>query len=204
MPGRQRLRTELFVALLLLLTITIAQAAVRLSGIFSDHMVLRRDALIHIWRWGDPGEQVTVQLGKVSSSTTTNDLGRWSLYLPPLPAGGPVVLAITGSNSIALSDVLIGDVWVASGQSNMEMPLTGFSNSARVKNGNQEIAQAIHPEIRFLMVPQRSSPYPTQNIAAAWTGCAPDTAKDFSTVAYFFGREISAQEKVPVGLIDAS
>ncbi len=204
MPTRRYLRTMLFAAILLPLAAAIAQAAVRLPGIFSDRMVLQRDAPIHIWGWADPGEQISVRLGNGTSSTNANDVGRWSVYLPPLPSGGPAVIAITGKNTIKLSDVLIGDVWVASGQSNMEMPLSGFSPGTFVKDGSKEISQATHPQIRLFMVPRRSSPYRTDDVASAWTICAPETAKDFSAVAYFFGREISAQEKVPVGLIDAT
>jgi sialate O-acetylesterase len=174
-----------------------------LPGIFSDHMVLQRDIPIHIWGWADPGERVSVRLGETASFAVTDGLGHWSLYLPPQRPGDPVTVKIEGTNSITLSDVLIGDVWVASGQSNMMMPLAGFPG-APVRNSELEIAHAAHPEMRLLTVPPRSSQFRMDDVSAAWKVCMPDSAKDFSAVAYFFGREISSQEKIPVGLIDAT
>ncbi len=92
-------------------------------------MVLQREAPIHIWGWAEPGEKVSAELHGASQSTTANNLGQWSLYLPPQPAGGPFELTVKASNTIVLDDVLIGDVWFASGQSNMEMPLSGFAGT---------------------------------------------------------------------------
>ena len=203
-PVRPHLRTVLLASLLLSLTVPQAYAKVRLPGLFDNHMVLQRDAPIHLWGWADPDEQVSVQLGNARVAASADNLGHWSLYLPPQPAGGPVEITIAGTNTLTLTDVLIGDVWVASGQSNMQMPLGGFGSSAVLKDGEKEIAAATHPEIRLFQVPNRASAYRTNDIAATWTLCTPTTAKDFSAVAYFFGREIAAKEKVPVGLIDAT
>ncbi len=180
-------------------------AEVKLPKVLSDHVVLQRDAPIHIWGWADPGEQVTVSLLSQKQTATGDDLGKWSVYLAPQPAGGPYNITIAGTNTITISDVLIGDVWFASGQSNMEMPLKGFPSSAVLKNGAEEIANSTQPQIRLLRVHIRASDYPLSDLKdpdEIWTLCTPDIAADFSAVAYFFGREIQQQEKVPVGLID--
>ncbi len=169
-------------------------------------MVLQRDSPIHIWGWSEPGESVSVALGSAVQSSTGNALGHWSVYLPPQSAGGPLQITISGSNKIVLEDVLIGDVWFASGQSNMEMPLRGFPRSAVIKNGAKEIGAANHPDIRLLLVKDKASSYPLEDIGSdqSWTICTSATAANFSAVAYFFGRDLSAHQHVPIGLIDSS
>jgi sialate O-acetylesterase len=171
----------------------------------SDHMVLQRNRPIHLWGWAAPGESVTATLQSATASTKADALGKWSLYLAPQPAGGPYQINITGpTNAITLSDVMLGDVWFASGQSNMQLPLMGFPGSAVVTNGDQEIRNATHPELRLLHIPDAASPYPQQDQPATWTLCTPQTAATFSAAAYFFGREIAAREHVTVGLIDST
>jgi sialate O-acetylesterase len=184
----------------------LARAEVRLPKLLSSHMVLQRDSPIHLWGWSEPGERISVTLGAEIQDTTGNSLGQWSAYLPPQPSGGPFQITISGSNKIVLEDVLIGDVWFASGQSNMEMPLRGFPGSAVIKNGAQEIAAANYPSIRLLLVTNKASSYPLEDVGTeqSWTVCAPATAANFSAVAYFFGRDLSAREHVPIGLIDSS
>ena len=189
----------------LLFLATTGLAEVKLPKVLSDHMVLQRDAPIHIWGWADPGEQVTVSLLSQKRTVAADSLGKWSVYLSPQAAGGPYNITIQAANTVTISDVLIGDVWFASGQSNMEMPLKGFPNSAVLKNGAEEIANSNQPQIRLLRVNHRTSNHPLPDLAdpdEVWTLCTPDTAADFSAVAYFFGREIQQQEKIPVGLID--
>jgi len=189
----------------LLLLAATGIAEVKLPKVLSDHVVLQRNAPIHIWGWADPGEQVTVSLLSAKQSAVADDLGKWSVYLAPQPAGGPYTITIQGNNTITISDVLIGDVWFASGQSNMEMPLKGFPGSAVLKNGDEEIANSNQPQIHLLRVHTRPSDHPLPDLAdpdEVWTLCTPDTAANFSAVAYFFGREIQQQEKVPIGLID--
>ncbi len=181
-----------------------AQAEVTLPHMLSDHAVLQREMPIHIWGHADPGEPVTVSFDRQKQSATTDEVGRWSLYLRPEPAGGPYMLTVQGSNTITLSDILIGDVWFASGQSNMELPLKGFPNSAVLKNGAQEIAAATHPRIRLLHFRQAAPEYEQRDQDAAWTLCTPATATEFSAVAYFFGRDLQEKEHVPIGLIDSS
>jgi sialate O-acetylesterase len=181
-----------------------AHSEVRLPQILGDHMVLQRDAPIHIWGWAEPSEQITVSMHGQSRATAGDDLGQWSVYLPSMHAGGPFELSVQGTNKVTLSDILIGDVWFASGQSNMEMPLSGFPGNAVVKDADHEIAQANLPQVRLLHVAERSSDWPVKDIVGSWSVCTPETAAQFSAVAYFFGREIQKREHVPIGLIDSS
>jgi sialate O-acetylesterase len=191
-----------------LLGIRAANAEVRLPNVLSSHAVLQREEPIHVWGWSAPGETVTVQFHDQTRTASADDLGKWSLWLAPEHAGGPYTLTAQGSaasgSGVTLSDILMGDVWVASGQSNMEMPLSGFPGNAVLKNGQQEIAQANLPTVRLLRIEKKSSYYPVNDITATWTECTPQTAAEFSAVAYFFGREINSREHVPVGLIDTT
>lgn len=181
-------------------------AAVRLPKILTSHAVLQRDQPIHIWGWSDPGEQVSVALDGANATTTGDRLGHWSLYLPPQSAGGPYTLTVAGTNKITLEDLLIGDVWFASGQSNMEMPLSGFAGSAVVKNSAQEIKNANQPNIHLLFIPHQATSYPLDDFRdeVSWTQCTPETAAKFSAVAYFFARDIASREHVPIGVIDST
>ena len=166
-------------------------------------MVLQREKPIHIWGWSAPGEKVSVAFHGNSRDAVGNSLGYWSVFLPPEAAGGPYQLTVTSSNRIVLDDVLSGDVWFASGQSNMEMPLKGFAG-APLKDSTEEIARAGHPQIRLLHVPHKAADFPLRETAASWTVCSPETAANFSALAYFFGRELAVREHAPIGLIDAT
>jgi sialate O-acetylesterase len=199
-------KTLLRTAALVLLIACFAPRAtgeVRLPGMLGSHMVLQRSQPIHIWGWAVPGEKVAVAMHGASRSTAADELGKWSVYLPPEPAGGPYQLTITATNTIVLDDVLIGDVWFASGQSNMEMPLKGWPG-APVQNSAEEIAHAAQPGIRLLVIHQKTSEFPLRDIEGRWTTCTPETAADFSALAYLFGRELAAKENVPIGLIDST
>jgi len=206
---RVRLR-PLFLALLLCsgLSARCVFGEIRLPKMISDHAVLQRGTPIHIWGWSAPNETVTVAFHGQKRSADANQYGEWSVWLMPEEAGGPYTLSVngneSGSQTLEVSDLLVGDVWVASGQSNMEIPLRGFPGSAVIKNASQEIAGANLPQVRLLRVDHRSSDVPVNDIAATWTLCTPETATDFSAVAYFFGRQISHDEKVPIGLVDST
>ena len=202
MPAITNLRV-FALALLLACYPRTATCEARLPGILSSHMVLQRDKPIHIWGWSDPGEKVSVEFHGISRTVAGDRLGNWSVFLPPETAGGPYQLSVTGSNRIVLDDVLIGDVWFASGQSNMEFPLKGFAG-APLKDSAEEIARASQPQIRLLHIPQKAAAFPLWNSDASRTVCSPATAANFSAVAYFFGRELTAREHVPIGLIDAT
>ncbi len=186
------------------LVVLAANAEVRLPKILSSHMVLQRDRPIHLWGWAEAGENVAATFKGSTQTATADKLGHWTLYLPPQSAGGPFQLTIKGGNTVELDDVLIGDVWFASGQSNMEMPLQGFPGNSITRNSEEEIRNANQPNIRLLYVRQKASDYPLPDYEQSWTPCTPETARNFSAVAYFFGRELTGHEHVPIGLIDST
>ena len=189
----------------LLPSVSFLRADVRLPHILSDHAVLQRDRPIHIWGWATPGAHLTAGFHAQTVPAVAGELGEFSLWLAPESAGGPYTLTISGDGpDVTVTDLLVGDVWFASGQSNMEIPLRGFPGNAVIKDAAQEIAAANNPQLRLLLVPEKSSDDPLNDEPATWTLCSPETATDFSAVAYFFGREIAAKENVPVGLIDST
>ncbi len=182
-----------------------ALADVRFPHVLSDHAVLQRGAPIHLWGWATPGAHLKAHFHAQTVSSDVDKFGAWSLYLAPESAGGPYTLTLTGDGPDAsLSDLLVGDVWFASGQSNMEFPLNGFPGSAVLKNGPAEIAAATNPKLRLLHVGQQLSDFPLGDTPDTWTDCTPETAAKFSAVAYFFGRELASKENVPIGLIDSA
>lgn len=186
-----------FLALLFVAALAPAlRAEARLPHLFSDHMVLQRDAQINVWGWAAPGEAITVSLAGETRQTTASSDSRWSVALPALPAGGPFVLEVRGRNTIIIKDVLIGEVWVASGQSNMTYSL---GNAA---GGAQDVPKANDAELRFFTVPNRIAlEAESDTLPAAWEICSPDTAKSFSAVAYYFARELRRELGVPVGVV---
>jgi sialate O-acetylesterase len=182
-----------------------AAAEIRLPNALSDHAVLQRQQPIHLWGWSTPGAHLTAHFHQQTSTAQANNKGEWVLYLNPESAGGPYALTLSGDGpEKKISDLLVGDVWLASGQSNMEMPLAGFPPTAFVNNAAQEMAAATNPRLRLLLVPHKSSDTPVSDIPSTWTECTPETAKNFSAVAYFFGRALAAKENVPIGLIDST
>lgn len=196
MPIQKFLLSILFCAVALSSS---ASADVSLPTLLADHMVIQRGLPVHIWGKAAPGEAVNVTLGDDSTSTTADSLGFWSVYLPPREAGGPFELTVKGKNTISLKDVLVGDVWVASGQSNMELPVSASANA------DNEIAAATHPRIRLYRVKNNVASYPLLDAEAEpWTPCTPETARDFSAVAYFFGRNLEDKLAVPIGLIETA
>ncbi len=146
----------------------------------SDHAVLQRDRPIHIWGWDAPGAAVTIDFRRQHAATHADELGAWSVYLNPEPAGGPDTLAVHGSTEIALTDILVGDVWFASGQSNMEIPLNGFPGSAVIKDADKEIASANDPAVcgqtRLLLFDKKSNDFPLDDQPSSWTACNSTTA----------------------------
>ena len=182
-----------------------ASADVSLARVFGSHMVLQRDIDLPVWGYADAGEQITVTLGNHQAKTKANDLGQWKLTLPPLPAPGPVTMTVTGKNCITLDDILIGEVWLCSGQSNMEWRVGQAANSA------QEIAQAKYPAIRLFEVRNTSSGLPVTDFPEpaghyeTWRICSPETiGSGFSACAYFFGRQLHQKLNIPIGLIDTT
>jgi sialate O-acetylesterase len=179
-----------------------AQAEIRLPHVFGSHMVLQRDKPLIVWGWATPRESVTVQLGTVSRTAQANDRGEWKVVLPAMKAGGPYTLTVSGSSTVKYDDVMIGEVWLCSGQSNMEFGI-GRGNHAPA-----EIAAANHPGIRLLMVENRWTPLPQSDMEGTWKVCTPQTVAEggwngFSAVGYFFGRELNQKLGVAIGLIEA-
>jgi len=182
-----------------------AWAEVTVPSVLASHMVVQRDKPVHLWGMADPGEAVTVEFRSNHASTHASNLGRWSVYLPEGEAGGPFVLTIRGNNTITLQDVLVGDVWVASGQSNMEFPMAKTAWSNGVQNAAQEIAAANYPRLRLITVQHKFSDYPMDDAATTgWSACTPQTVADFSAVAYFFARDLMKREDVPIGVIESN
>lgn len=178
-------------------------AEVSLPKVFSDHMVLQQGKPIQVWGWAAAGEKVTVQIGESKVSATPNGKGEWKATLLAQKAGGPIKLVVSGANTITFEDVLIGEVWLCSGQSNMEMGI------ANCDGATQAIAEANRPRIRLLSVPNRWTPLPQTDIEATWRVCSPESVKDggwggFSACAYYFGRKLQDELGVPIGLIDAT
>ncbi len=181
------------------MTSTILYADVKLPEIFSSHMVLQRNAKVPVWGTANAGEQVTVKINGQEKNTTANSVGKWELELSPMKAGGPFKMEVKGSNTITLDDVMIGEVWLCSGQSNMEYGVGG------VINAGTEIANANYPKIRLFQVNHNWNNVPqTNSLSASWKTCSPATVGGFSAVAYFFGRKVYKTIDVPIGLINSS
>ena len=170
-------------------------ADVRLPQVLSDHMVLQREMPVRIWGWAEPGEQVTVTINKASKTTKTDANSNWEVQLPAMKAGGAYTLTIEGKNKLEITDVLIGELWFCSGQSNMALPVL------KSLNHDKEIQSADHPNIRFLTTPERESQEPATDAKVKWVTCTPKTIAYFSATAYYFAREIQQKLNVPVGLI---
>lgn len=186
----------------LFLSITLCAASVpadvRLPAVIDDNMVLQRDMEVPLWGWADPGEEVTVAIDRSQVTVTAGSGGTWMVRLAPLQAGGPYEMTIRGRNTISLTNVMVGEVWLCSGQSNMEMKVAHCADSV------DEIAEAFYPNIRLFQVTNAVAPEPLDDCEAEWQACRPSTVGDFSGTAYFFGREIMRELDVPVGLIHAS
>jgi len=190
---------KIVLPLLLALLAATVQAEVRLSNVFGEHMVLQRDRPLRLWGTATPGQTLAVELGSRQASTRVGADGRWQVQLAPLPAGGPHRLLVKGDQTVELRDVLIGDVWLLGGQSNMEWPL------AQTDTGALEIATPQNPQLRHLRVPHRASVRPEAEIAPApWVVAEPGKVAEFSAVGYHFARQLQAVQGVPIGLINTA
>jgi sialate O-acetylesterase len=180
-----------------------ARADVRLPQVFSSHMVLQQDKPVVIWGWAQPNEKVTVEVATASQQLQANERGEWKAVLPAMKAGGPYTVTVTGSNTVRFEDVMVGEVWLCSGQSNMEMGIGACLDAKK------EIAAADYPGIRLLLVTKSFKPEPQNDIEGTWKVCSPKTVAEggwagFSACAYYFGRELHKKLGVAVGLIDSS
>ena len=180
------------------LAVCACHGAVKLPALIGDHMLLQRDVPVRIFGKADPGEAVTVAFRNHSARATADALGRWEAWLPPMRPAAPSEMTVQGANTIKLADVLVGDVWVGSGQSNMQWAVH------QTNNADAEIASAKFPEIRLFYVPRKTSPVPVEDVDAKWVVCTPESAREFSAVLYYFGRQLHQEIKVPMGLIHSS
>ena len=183
---------------LMAMFLPVVRADVRLPSIIGDHMVLQQDRPITIWGWADPGEAVAVIVGTERQSTVGNKDGRWQVRLRAKRSGGPIEVIVEGRNRLVLKDVLVGEVWLCSGQSNMQFAMRATSHA------KEDVEAAEHPEIRLFTVPKECSLHPLTDTRGAWSVCSPNTAGRFSAVAYLFGRELFKELGGPVGLIASS
>jgi len=177
-------------------------ANVTLPKIFGDNMVLQRNKPIPVWGWADANEKITIRFDHQIKSVSADRNGNWKITLDKELAGGPYKLVVKGKNTVTFSNILVGEVWICSGQSNMEMPIEGWG---KVNNYEQEIAAAKYPQIRQIKIPNTINTKPQQDIEQGeWKVCSPNTAGDFTATGYFFARELYNQIKIPIGLINTS
>lgn len=188
---------------LVLLLAPAARGEVTLHALFRDHMVLQRDTRAAVWGDASPGEAITVRgsWSPARADAVADEDGRWSVRLPTGGAGGPHTLTVTGTNTLRLRDVLLGDVWICSGQSNMEM---AFAWHAGVRDHEREVAAAYHPRIRLFDVARAYAPAPVADVTGSWAVCSPASVREFSATAYFFARELQRHVGVPIGLIGSN
>ncbi len=166
------------------------------STIFGDNMVLQRGKANTIWGWSTPGDAVMVQVGDKSASGTAGADGRWEVKIDPPAVGGPYTVKIAGANQqVKLKNVLVGDVWLCGGQSNMEVSLR------MAQNGSEEVKAANYPDIRFFEVVGGPAYRPKQVIGGQWNVVTPETAARISSVAYYFARRVQQDIHVPIGLV---
>lgn len=173
-----------------------ASATVRLPALFSDNMVLQRGKTVRVWGWADDGEKVTVNFRNQKKSTVAKN-GKWCVELSSMKAGGPDVFQVTGQNTIQLTNVLVGEVWICSGQSNMEFKLN------RSFEADKDISAASNSKLRFFVVPNVKANEPLHDVKSNWNVSSPESAADFSAVGYYFGRDLQKSLGVPVGLIQS-
>jgi sialate O-acetylesterase len=188
-----------FLLFLLLALASFANAEVKLNPLFTDHMVLQREAAVPVWGTADPGEKVSVSFGGQSATATADDCGNWKAELAALSASDEArQLVVKGSNTITVDDVVVGDVWLASGQSNMDSPLRSGSAADALPGANDPLLRFFHVTKAVAAEPQAAAQ------GGPWQTTTPETAKDFSAVAYFFAQQIRETQKVPVGVIRAA
>ena len=186
------------IILTLVLSILPALADVRLPAIFSDHLVLQRDASVAVWGWAEPGEEVSVSVAGETQATKGGKDGKWMVKLAKLKAGGPHTLTVKGKNTLTVNDVLVGEVWLGSGQSNMAMTVQSS------KDFEQEKAAANFPRLRMFTVDRNPQRTPQSDCKGSWKITTPENVGPFSAAAYFLGRELHQKLGVPVGLINSS
>jgi sialate O-acetylesterase len=193
-------KTATFLALALLFVLSVA-ADVRLPAIIGSHMVLQQQSSVKLWGWSAPAEKITISASwdTATYTVTANRGARWETEIKTPGAGGPYTILIKGNNQIVLEDVLIGEVWLCGGQSNME-----WSGDQNLPQSKEEAPNATNKQIRFFYVPKSTAAFPQEDVAARWVVCNPEDMLHFSAIGYFFGKQINAQTGYPVGLINSN
>jgi sialate O-acetylesterase len=182
-----------------------ARADVSLPRLVGDNMVLQRDAPLEIWGWADPGERVRVFFRGRVLSTHADLSGQWSARLPAEHAGGPDDMRIQAKNNLFLRNIMVGDVWLASGQSNMQFPMAREGSFGGVADADREIAAANFPQIRLFNVDRATALRPGADVGSGgWVAATPESVRSFSAVAYLFGCELLQRYQVPIGLIESA
>jgi sialate O-acetylesterase len=196
------MKNNIFKFAFFLLISSTMMANVSLPNIFGDNMVLQRNSEVKIWGWASPKEEIKLvsSWNNQEYKVTANNQAQWELKIKTPEAGGPFTISIKGYNEVVLKNILIGEVWVCSGQSNMEM-----SVSWGIDNGEEEAKNAANPNIRFFTVPKLTATTPQNNLLGNWTESTPETMKYFSAVGYFFAKRLREDLKnVPIGLISSN
>ncbi len=188
-------------AILLAIMPEVSRANISLPGIFTDNMVIQQKSDVIIWGWASTMEKITIKADWATEeiSTTADNQGTWKLILKTPAAGGPYNIIIKGYNEIVLKNVLTGEVWLCSGQSNMQ-----WSARSGINNAEEEIKNANYPKIRLFTVNLSTSHFPQDRVSGEWKECTPEAMRDFSSIGYFFARELSDRLGVPVGIINSS
>ncbi len=187
--------------LTVLLSLPSFSIAVHMPEIFASHMVMQRNSDVKIWGWGKPREKIIVSTSwnEATYEAEVDNQGNWEIVAHTNEGGGPYTITINGYNKIVLEDVLLGEVWICSGQSNME-----WSANSGIDDAAEHIAQANHPQIRFFDVETMSATSPQQNLAGSWSVCTSETMASTSAIGYFFARELAEKLGVPVGMINST
>jgi len=200
-PPRVVFKQALSLALAFLFAVS-AQAEVKLPPIFSDHAVLQQGVLVPVWGTAAAGEKVTVSLNGQSQTAMAGADGKWIVRLTGLQAGGPFEMTVAGQNTLTIKDVLVGEVWLGSGQSNMQFPVSSKRAAyAGLANEADEIAAANYPQIRMFTGRPTKSYEPQSSIAGEWRICSPETVPDFSAMGYLFARDLQKELHTPVGIL---
>jgi len=199
-PARKGRKTRLILLVSVVASALPAAADVRLPKFFTDNMMLQRDQPVRVWGWADGGEAVSVALKGTTVATKANDKGEWALELPAMKSGENLELTVQGNNTQSLKNIVLGDIWVCSGQSNMEMALKPCLGAA------DDIMAADLPKIRRIKIAKVKSGQPESDAATAtpWQVCSPETAPGFTAVGFYFAREISQKTGVPIGIVDTN
>jgi sialate O-acetylesterase len=199
---RMKLTSALMGMLLTLSNSTALWADVKPAALFSDHMVLQQGMSVPVWGWADPGEQVTVSIAGQKQAATAGADGKWRVRLDNLKASAdPVEMTIAGKNTVTIKDVLVGEIWVGSGQSNMQMPVAKSGPFYGLPNADQIIAAANFPKIRIFTAKLAMTYEPQSDVVGQWVVCSPETAGAFSAVSYLFARNLHKELGVPVGML---